>query len=64
MDKGKHLSYIDSYKKFKASRICVQWCIIIGLLIYFFFKLKNFLDPKGLNNNYYYVILFIFLLYR
>ena len=33
MDKGKCLSYIDSYKKFKASRICVQWCIIIGLLI-------------------------------
>ena len=32
MDKGKRLSYIDSYKKFKASRICVQWCIIIGLL--------------------------------
>ena len=33
VDKGKHLSYIGSYKKFKASRICVQWCIIIGLLI-------------------------------
>ena len=33
MDKGKRLSYIDSYKKFKASRICVQWCIMIGLLI-------------------------------
>ena len=33
VDKGKCLSYIDSYKKFKASRICVQWCIIIGSLI-------------------------------
>ena len=33
MDKGKRLSYIDSYKKFKA-RICVQWCIIIGSLIF------------------------------
>ena len=32
MDKGKRLSYIDSYKKFKASRIRVQWCIMIGLL--------------------------------
>ena len=36
MDKEKRLSYIDSYKKFKASRICVQWCIIIGSLIFFF----------------------------
>ena len=34
MDKEKPLSYIDSYKKFKASRICLQWCIIIGSLIF------------------------------
>ena len=46
MNKGKRLSYIDSYKKFKASRICVQWCIITESLILKKF-LKLFSAPKG-----------------
>ena len=48
MDKGKRLSYIDSYKKFKASRICVQWCIITGSLIFFIF-FNIIFGPKGLT---------------
>ena len=51
MDKGKRLSYIDSYKKFKASRICVQWCIIIGLSPFKTTALPNLYSTDSLEHG-------------